>query len=254
MNVWRRWHLWCSYLAATWSDLAVPLTVYSVFASGLRNTLSYPPPDSIPSSPVPQCHICVYLISSPPSSPASHIGSARNDSWKNRVREAPRRSKSIQSGTFEILHRLCCRPLKGRSFQDALRTFFQPIKNDDARLDFYTMYKKEATEYDTDYVKKYDEDLNTTLIFVRRVQFASASYLTCFRRRVCSPPSVPPSSSTSTQSSNPTRTSNQQPSSAQSFSLSTSPPSQTKPPPYRPHRKILPARSSLSLDSCTRVF
>ena len=28
------------------------------------------------------------------------------------------------------------------------------------------MYKKEAVEYDTDYVKKYDEDLNTTLIFV----------------------------------------------------------------------------------------
>ena len=30
------------------------------------------------------------------------------------------------------------------------------------------MYKKEATEYDMDYVKKYEEDLNTTLIFVRR--------------------------------------------------------------------------------------
>ena len=30
------------------------------------------------------------------------------------------------------------------------------------------MYKKEAMEYDADYVKKYDEDLNTTLIFVRR--------------------------------------------------------------------------------------
>ena len=25
------------------------------------------------------------------------------------------------------------------------------------------MYKSEATEYDTDYVKKYDDDLNTTL-------------------------------------------------------------------------------------------
>ena len=57
-------------------------------------------------------------------------------------------------------------PLNECSFQDALRTFFQPIKNDDARLDFYAVYKKEAVEYDTDYVKKYDEDLNTTLIFV----------------------------------------------------------------------------------------
>ena len=53
------------------------------------------------------------------------------------------------------------------SIQDALRTFLQPIKSDDPRIDFYTIYKKEATEYDTDYVKKYDEDLNTTLIFVR---------------------------------------------------------------------------------------
>ena len=60
----------------------------------------------------------------------------------------------------------CC-PLTGRSLQDALRTFFQPIKTDDPRVDFYTMYKREAAEYDTDYVKKYDEDLNTTLIFVR---------------------------------------------------------------------------------------
>ena len=44
--------------------------------------------------------------------------------------------------------------------------FLQPIKNDDPKLDFYTMYKREATEYDTEYVQNYDEDLNTTLIFV----------------------------------------------------------------------------------------
>ena len=39
---------------------------------------------------------------------------------------------------------------------------FQPIKNDDARLDFfYRMYeKKEATKYGTDYVKKYDGELD----------------------------------------------------------------------------------------------
>ena len=29
------------------------------------------------------------------------------------------------------------------------------------------MYEREATGYDTEYVKKYDGDLNTTLIFVR---------------------------------------------------------------------------------------
>ena len=58
-------------------------------------------------------------------------------------------------------------PLTKRSIQDALRKFFQPIKTEDPRVDFYIMYKKESLEYDTDYVKKYDEDLNTTLIFVR---------------------------------------------------------------------------------------
>ena len=57
-------------------------------------------------------------------------------------------------------------PLTGRSLQEALRIFFQPIKTDDPRVDFYTVYKRESAEYDTEYVKKYDEDLNTTLIFV----------------------------------------------------------------------------------------
>jgi len=102
------------------------------------------------------------------------------------------------------------------SLQDALRTFFQPIKTDDPRLDFYTMYKREATEYDTDYVKKYDEDLNTTLIFVRCISSASAIYLTCSHRRVCSLPPAQPSSSMSTRTSNPIPMSNPLPSSVPS--------------------------------------
>ena len=53
------------------------------------------------------------------------------------------------------------------SIQEALRLYFQPIKNDDPQLDFYTMYKRETTEYDTEYMAKHNEDLNTTLIFVR---------------------------------------------------------------------------------------
>ena len=54
-----------------------------------------------------------------------------------------------------------------RSIQDALRMFLQPIKDDDPQLDFYTMYKRETVEYDTERMRKHDEDLNTTLIFVR---------------------------------------------------------------------------------------
>jgi hypothetical protein len=53
------------------------------------------------------------------------------------------------------------------SIQEALRAYLQPIKNDDPKLDFYTMYKRETMEYDTEYMQKYNEDLNTTLIFVR---------------------------------------------------------------------------------------
>jgi len=53
------------------------------------------------------------------------------------------------------------------SIQEALRMFLLPIKNDDPKIDFYTMYKREATEYDTEYMQNYNEDLNTTLIFVR---------------------------------------------------------------------------------------
>jgi len=53
------------------------------------------------------------------------------------------------------------------SIQEALRMYLQPIKNDDPQLDFYTMYKRETMEYDTEYMQKYNEDLNTTLIFVR---------------------------------------------------------------------------------------
>ena len=52
------------------------------------------------------------------------------------------------------------------SIQEALRMYLQPIKNDDPRLDFYAMYKRETMEYDTEYMQKYNEDLNTTLIFV----------------------------------------------------------------------------------------
>jgi len=124
------------------------------------------------------------LAQSPQHFPSTHsvfvsIGKpyqgTRDDSWRawkalirlERAKGSPRRYKLILGGTFDKLYRLRPRPLTEGSFQDALRAFFQPIKTDDPHLDFYTMYKREATEYDADYVKKYDEDLNTTLIFVR---------------------------------------------------------------------------------------
>ena len=44
---------------------------------------------------------------------------------------------------------------------------------EDSRIRFYERYRKEAEEYDKEFVEKYDEDLNTTLIFV---SFANYSY------------------------------------------------------------------------------
>ena len=35
------------------------------------------------------------------------------------------------------------------------------------RVEFYDKFQREADDYDRDFVKKYEEDLNTTLIFVR---------------------------------------------------------------------------------------
>jgi len=40
---------------------------------------------------------------------------------------------------------------------------------EDPRAKFYDMYRTEAEEYDREFIKKYDEDLNTTLIFVSLV-------------------------------------------------------------------------------------
>lgn len=39
-------------------------------------------------------------------------------------------------------------------------------KQEQLRADFYKNYQKEAVEYDRGFMKKYDDDLTTTLIFV----------------------------------------------------------------------------------------
>ena len=41
-----------------------------------------------------------------------------------------------------------------------------PSTQEDLRSEFYGHYHKEAEEYDKEFMKKYEEDLDTTLIFV----------------------------------------------------------------------------------------
>ena len=49
---------------------------------------------------------------------------------------------------------------------------------EDHRAQFYEKYRQEAEDYDNEFIKKYDEDLNTTLIFVSLLRFLDARLLT----------------------------------------------------------------------------
>ena len=44
------------------------------------------------------------------------------------------------------------------------------LRTDDFRAGFFAVYRKDAAESDSDYAKKYDEDLNATLILVSDTQ------------------------------------------------------------------------------------
>ena len=104
-----------------------------------------------------------------------------------------------------ILRWLSHQLLDAHSVQDTLRAFFQHIEIDDARLNFHMMYEREVAGCDT--VKKYDEDLNTTLIFVPHLLLALATYLV--HMRVYTLPPTSRSSAMSTRNSNPIHTSSQ---------------------------------------------
>lgn len=60
------------------------------------------------------------------------------------------------------------RPRIEEALNRALGSYFPSIasRTMTARAEFYDKYKREADEYDKDFIKKYDQDLNTTLIFV----------------------------------------------------------------------------------------
>jgi len=54
-----------------------------------------------------------------------------------------------------------------QAFIHALRNFFPAEKEDpNPRAKFYAKYQQEVEHADKEFQKKYDEDLNTTLIFV----------------------------------------------------------------------------------------
>ena len=75
------------------------------------------------------------------------------------------------------------------------------LPQEDFRAQFYERYRKEAEEYDKEFMKKHDEDLNTTLIFVGCPHCSGVRMLTwasgrsVLRRHFClyypGPPSAP---------------------------------------------------------------
>ena len=75
-----------------------------------------------------------------------------------------------------------------------------------APVEFYDKFQREADEHDRDFMKKYGEDLDTTLIFVGFLFFSTLSVMLIRilwgNRPVCSPQSHPLSSSMSRASSN----------------------------------------------------
>ena len=84
-------------------------------------------------------------------------------------------------------------------------------------------------EYDTEYMKKYDDDLNTTLIFVRcRHCPHHHARVDNVHRLVYSPQSVPPSSSTYNPSSSQIPPNGRKPTSGRFFSASIRPPLRVK--------------------------
>lgn len=59
---------------------------------------------------------------------------------------------------------------------------------DDERAKFYHMYREEAEEYDREFIDKYDEDLNNTLIFVRFFHLICGGCAYSVYRQACFPP------------------------------------------------------------------
>jgi len=60
--------------------------------------------------------------------------------------------------------------------------------HEDIRTRLYEKYPREAEEHDREFIKKYDEDMNTTLIFVGFFHVPRRGCANLVSRPLCSPP------------------------------------------------------------------
>jgi hypothetical protein len=123
---------------------------------------------------------------------------------------------------------------------------------EDHQARFYEDYRKVAEEYDKEFLKKYDEDLNTTLIFVGSSRVIDERLLLTGYRLVYSPRLPLPLSSRSTHSSNPIPTKRPPRSFAFLFTRLTTPPLETMSPLFH-NGPGLPSTLSKSKPSSSPV-
>ncbi|KAF9781579.1 hypothetical protein BJ322DRAFT_231757 [Thelephora terrestris] len=64
-----------------------------------------------------------------------------------------------------------------KCLHSALKEFFDPLRTGDSRADFFALYRRESEEFDKDYAGKYDEDLNTSLIFAGLFSAVSSAFI-----------------------------------------------------------------------------
>jgi hypothetical protein len=95
--------------------------------------------------------------------------------------------------------------------------------SNDLRTEFYEIYRDKAEEHDREFVQKYNEDLNNTLIFVGFSPLFAGGCADRARRLACFPQWLPPLSPRSSPSSNKTRTKRPLLSSASSSTRLTTP-------------------------------
>jgi hypothetical protein len=85
--------------------------------------------------------------------------------------------------TDHQMGKFCCRTSLGTSLKSYLRQKqTAPLTPEDYRIQFYKTYRREAEVSDRAFVKKYNEDLNTTLIFVSHINHFDRPILTLRRQ------------------------------------------------------------------------
>ena len=125
---------------------------------------------SIPPSPLfPFPQECTLLFGPPARFFVAHNGGG--EPWPTNTCGSNHRPKSVRPNrilafdskpllTFSL-------PSLERAVGSALKNYFTPLRpTSDARVDFYNKFKREAEDYDKEFLDKYDGDLDTTLIFV----------------------------------------------------------------------------------------